>query len=159
MGLHELSTILWQERNLLEMLLFKLEEQELLIAAGRTRWLAYAAREVEAVLDRVRDADLVRAMELDAVAPSLLLPAGVSLCELAAVAPAPWGSMFEQHRVAFLALTDAVAAATSANRERLSHGARVLDETIAKLIERDEEPSYGFRDSSARRGSVLDEAL
>lgn len=159
MGLNELSTILWRERNLLELLLFKLETQELLVASGRTRWLAHAAREVEAVLERVREAELVRSMEVDAIAPSLLLAPGASLREMAAVAPAPWGGMFEEHRVAFLVLTDAVAAATTANREQLSRGARLIDETISKLVERDEESGYGFRDRSNRHGAVLDEAL
>ena len=45
MGLQEVSTTLWQERNLLELLLFKLEEEQLLLAAGRTRWLARATRD------------------------------------------------------------------------------------------------------------------
>ena len=37
MGANELSMQLWRERELLEMLLFKLDEQQLLLAAGRTR--------------------------------------------------------------------------------------------------------------------------
>src|SRR5438045_4734995 len=39
MGLAELSSILWRERDMLELLLFKLEEEQLVLAAGRTRWL------------------------------------------------------------------------------------------------------------------------
>ena len=37
MGLAELSSILWRERDMLELLLFKLEEEQLVLAAGRTR--------------------------------------------------------------------------------------------------------------------------
>jgi len=50
MGLSEVSSILWRERQLLELLLFKLEEEQLLLAAGRTRWLPHATREVDRVL-------------------------------------------------------------------------------------------------------------
>ena len=51
MGLAEVSNILWQERNLLELLQFKLDEQQLLLAAGKSRWLPYATSELERVLD------------------------------------------------------------------------------------------------------------
>ena len=50
MSLTEVSSILWRERELLELLLFKLEEEQLLLAAGRSRWLGHATREVEMVL-------------------------------------------------------------------------------------------------------------
>ena len=40
MALAELSNVLWRERELLEMLLFKLESEQLVLAAGRTHWLA-----------------------------------------------------------------------------------------------------------------------
>ena len=52
MGLSEVSNILWRERQLLELLLFKLEEEQLLLVNGRTRWLSHAAKEIEDVLVR-----------------------------------------------------------------------------------------------------------
>ncbi|HEY0397456.1 MAG TPA: flagellar protein FlgN, partial [Acidimicrobiia bacterium] len=54
MGLREVSAILWRERHLLELLLFKLDEEQLVLAAGRTRWLPRATREVEMVLEEIR---------------------------------------------------------------------------------------------------------
>jgi len=45
--LNEVSNILWRERNLLELLAFKLDAERLLARAGRTRWLARADHEVE----------------------------------------------------------------------------------------------------------------
>ena len=39
MSLSEVSNILWRERRLLELLVFKLEEEHLVLASGRTRWL------------------------------------------------------------------------------------------------------------------------
>src|SRR5437870_12508885 len=90
MGLQEVSTTLWQERNLLELLLFKLEEEQLLLASGRTRWLARATREVEVVLERIREAELARSMEVEAIAPSLLLPPGPTMRQLAEHSPPPW---------------------------------------------------------------------
>ena len=43
----DVSNILWRERNLLELLAFKLDAERLLARAGRTRWLARADHEVE----------------------------------------------------------------------------------------------------------------
>ena len=60
MALSELSDVLWTERRLLELLLFKLEEEQLVLTSGRTRWLAHATREVETVLDQIRDAELAK---------------------------------------------------------------------------------------------------
>ena len=51
MSVNELSAVLWRERELLELLTFKLEEEQLLLAAGRSRWVSHASREVEQVLD------------------------------------------------------------------------------------------------------------
>ena len=63
MGLAEVSGILWKERELLELLLFKLEEEQLVLASGRTRWLAHATREVEFVMEQIRTTELLRATE------------------------------------------------------------------------------------------------
>ena len=52
MALSDVSNILWRERQLLELLVFKLEEEQLVLAAGRARWLAHASREVESVLGK-----------------------------------------------------------------------------------------------------------
>ncbi len=68
MGANELSMQLWRERELLEMLLFKLDEQQLLLAAGRSHWIQFAAREIDQVLDRLRAASLARAVEVAGVA-------------------------------------------------------------------------------------------
>src|SRR5438067_13785285 len=89
MGLREVSAILWRERHLLELLLFKLDEEQLLLAAGRTRWLPRATREVEMVLEEIRQTELERAVEVSRVAADLALPAGSSLRQLAAAAPPP----------------------------------------------------------------------
>ena len=39
MSVNDLSAVLWRERELLELLTFKLEEEQLLLTAGRSRWV------------------------------------------------------------------------------------------------------------------------
>ncbi|MCI2240633.1 flagellar protein FlgN [Paenibacillus sp. TRM 82003] len=133
MGLAEVSGILWKERELLELLLFKLEEEQLVLASGRTRWLAHATREVEFVMDQIRSTEVLRAAEVDAVAAELEIEAGPSLNALAAAAPEPWGELLRGHRDAFLTLTAEIQALADANRDLLSSGARALRETLLGL--------------------------
>jgi hypothetical protein len=135
MSLTEVSSILWRERELLDLLLFKLEEEQLLLAAGRSRWLGHATREVEMVLEELRRAELGRAVEVEAIAVSLGLAPDVSLRELAAKAPAPWDDILREHRNAFLAATQEISALAQANKELISNGFRAARETLMSLGE------------------------
>lgn len=133
MSLTEVSSILWRERELLDLLLFKLEEEQLLLAAGRSRWLAHATREVEMVLDELRRAELGRSVEVEAVALSLGLAPGVSLRELAEKAPSPWDDILREHRNAFLSATQEITALAQTNKELLTSGFRAARETLMSL--------------------------
>ncbi|MBX6372110.1 MAG: flagellar protein FlgN [Acidothermus sp.] len=133
MGLAEVSDILWRERELLDVLLFKLEEEQLLLAAGKARWLPRATREVELVLEQIRLTELTRAMEVDAVAASLGLEANPSLAELADAAPPPWGDLFRSHREAFLRLTQEITALAEANREFVSSAYHSAEAALRSL--------------------------
>lgn len=100
-----MSTILWRERNLLELLLFKLEEERLVLRSGLDRWLPHATREVELVLVELQRIEGPRSGAVDDLATELGLQPGRSLREVAAAAPPPWDGLLEQHREAFLAAT------------------------------------------------------
>ncbi len=128
-----LSEALWRERQLLELLLFKLEEEQLLLTAGRTRWLGQATREVESVLDEIRSAEIARAVAVDELAPSLGLPATAALAQLADAAPAPWDELLRAHRDAFVSLTVEISRLADDNRELLAMSHRATQETLASL--------------------------
>lgn len=132
-ALEQLSEVLWRERHLLELLLFKLEEEQLVLSSGRTRWLGHATREVEAVLEEIRSAELGRAVEADTVAVALGLEPGGSLAELAAHAPAPWDELLRSHRDAFASLTAEISALADGNRELLAVSHRAAQETLMSL--------------------------
>src|SRR5687768_14505732 len=124
MGLSEVSNILWRERQLLELLLFKLEVEQLLLASGKTRWLAHAAREIEDVLEAIRSAELARAVEVESLAGDLGLPPNASLRELAEAAPAPWRHILDEHRAGFITSTQEVVELADSNRELIIRGQR-----------------------------------
>lgn len=133
MSLNSLSEALWRERRLLEMLLFKLEEEQLVLTSGRSRWLAQATREVEAVLDEIRSAELGRAVEVEEVATTLGVPGSASLAELADASPAPWDELLRAHRDAFASLTSEIGQLADDNRELLAMSHRATQETLASL--------------------------
>ena len=133
MSLTEVSSILWRERELLDLLLFKLEEEQLLLAAGRTRWLGHATREVEMVLGEMKRLELSRAVEVEAVAAQLGLSQGISLRELADAAPPPWGGILREHRNAFLAATEEITALARSNKDLLARGYRSARDALVSL--------------------------
>ena len=162
MGLSELSNILWRERQLLELLLFKLEEEQLVLSAGRSRWLSHATREVEMVLEEIKQAELARSIEVDAVAAELGLEPGPSLRRLADAAPAPWKGLLEQHRRAFLTATQEILALAQVNRDLLTRGQRATREALAWLGDSEAEvySASGATTSGAPSGPrLINEAM
>jgi hypothetical protein len=162
MGLREVSAILWRERHLLELLLFKLDEEQLVLAAGRTRWLPRATREVEMVLEEIRQTELERAVEVSRVAIELDLPAGASLRQLADASPPPWQGMLLEHRQAFLTLTDEITALVQTNRELLLRGQRAVRDVLASIGDGNVEFGAGYGSRPAlvdHRPFLIDEAL
>jgi hypothetical protein len=158
-GLAEVSNVLWRERELLEMLLFKLEEEQLVLAGGRTRWLAHATREVETVLAQIRDAELLRSVQVDEVAAELGLPPGASLRALAEHAPAPWDELLRGHREAFLTLTTEITSLAESNRDLLTSGHRAAHETLLGITGGLETYDPTGRTRSTTATHLVDEAL
>jgi hypothetical protein len=130
LGLNELSTVLWRERELLEQLLFKLEEEELVLASGRTRWVGRASREVEAVLDQIQGIEFGRAIEADDAARELGIEAGCSLRQLAEASPAPWDDLLRGHRTALTDLTAQIDARAQANQATLTQSAHDTQQVL-----------------------------
>lgn len=131
--MENLSLILWRERELLDTLLFKLEEEQLVLASGRDRWLARAAREVEVVLDTLRNTEVLRAVAADEVAASLGLASNPSLRALAAAVDEPWRTILGEHRDAFVQVTREIRDLASTNRALLTAGYRAAQETLLAL--------------------------
>jgi hypothetical protein len=131
--MEDLSLILWRERELLELLLFKLEEEQLVLASGRTRWLAMAAHEVENVLVSIREAELLRATAADSAAASIGLEPNPSLRALAEGVDEPWQSILLDHREAFLAYTTQIMEMASSNRDLLTAGYQAARDTLIAL--------------------------
>ena len=133
--MEDLSLILWRERELLDTLLYKLEIEQLVLASGRSRWLPTAAREVETVLDSIKETELLRAIAADEAATRIGLSSNPSLRALAEKVDEPWRSILLDHREAFLGYTREIAEIAAANRELLTAGQQAARELFLGLTE------------------------
>lgn len=128
----DLSARLWHERELLDLLTFKLEEEQLLLTAGRTRWISHATREVEQVLERLKVAGLERAAAAAAVAQEWSLPADATLRDLAGGAPdGAWADILTAHLTAMTEQSATIRQLRDANAQFLRAAARSTQETLA----------------------------
>ncbi|WP_110208241.1 flagellar protein FlgN [Nocardioides daejeonensis] len=159
--MEKLSLILWRERELLESLLFKLESEQLILASGNTRWLGRAAEEVEALVEQIRETEVLRAIAADAAAEQAGLAAHSSLRSLAEACDDPWRTVFTDHYKAFQVLTHEVAGLAERNRNLITAGYRSAREAMLAL-ESDGIDGYrqdGQAVTAGPRSSLVDRSL
>jgi hypothetical protein len=125
-----LSTLLWREQELLDLLLFKAEEKQYLILTGKTRWLARIAHEIEVVLDQLRSLEVERAAATEALAERLGVESNPSLRALAAAAPAPWNDLLAKHHEALLVLVTDLRGLSDANRDLIEGGLSAIGDAL-----------------------------
>ena len=106
-----LNSILWDERDLLEDLLFALEVDRWVRASGRDRFAARAQGRLRETGALLRRTEVVRAAESDAAAVRLGLAPSPSLAQLAERVGDPWRTILLDQRTALRAATREVARA------------------------------------------------
>ncbi|TFB46787.1 flagellar protein FlgN [Cryobacterium tagatosivorans] len=163
MGANELSALLWRERELLDLLVFKLEEEQLLLQGGKARWLQHATREVEQVLGLVREAGLGRSVEVAALGLDWGTGDDATLRELVARAPdGPWADIFAAHLSAMTVLTTQIKELRDTNERFLRAAARSSQETLAGLQPETDANTYdatGAAGSAATGSRLVDRSL
>lgn len=122
MTLQAFSEVLFQERQVLELLLFKLETERMLLDGGQERWLPMASREVDTVLDELNKVELARSVVLAQVAPELGLGPDATLASVVGVVPSPWDSVFGDHQRELKTLMGDVLAAAESSSHLLRQG-------------------------------------
>ncbi|MGH3331832.1 MAG: flagellar protein FlgN [Nocardioidaceae bacterium] len=159
MAMQDLSSVLWRERELLETLLFKLEVEQLVLAGGRTRWLAAAAREIQSVLETVRETELLRSVASDTVAQELGLEPNASLREIAEASEEPWRGIWRDHHEAFVTVAAQITELAETNRELLTSGYQAAQATLLSMT--DGAGTYGADGSAVadRRISLVDRSI
>ena len=161
--LEELAETLWQERHLTELLLYRLVCTRLLLASDDERFTGLAINEVEAVTEALREAEQRR----DDVVQALAVSWGVAIDDLrlgalAARAPQPWASIFDDHRQAFLHLTAEVEAAAADNRRLAASNLQRVHRAMSTLLGSAPSDTYdtrGQRQPSTAAPAMLDRVM
>ena len=159
MTMEDLSSVLWRERELLELLLFKVEVEQLVLAGGRTRWLPIAAKEIETVLEQIREIELFRAVEVDAVAEELGLEPNPSLRDIADRSREPWRAIWLDHRDAFMTVAAQITDMSESNRALLTAGYQAAQATLLSMTEGPGTYAADGSVASERRATRLDRSL
>lgn len=160
MGPEELSNLLWRERELLDLLVFKLEEEHLILTSGKTRWLDNATREVNHVAERLRAASLERTAAASAVAMTWGLTDDAGLLDLADGAPAgPWQEILREHQSSMMTTVEQIRGLRDANLQFLRAGLRSTQDTAANLTT--EAGTYDHRGHTSQDAisRLLDESV
>lgn len=127
------ASLLWHQRELLERLLFTLVSEQFILRAGAVRWLAPADDEVRAAVEELREAEILRAIEVDDLVGRLGVPADTTLRELGEIAPEPWAALLADHRDTLRDLVAEVTATTAENRRLLRSGADAVRDTLGRV--------------------------
>ena len=100
-----------------------------MLASGRTRWLATAAKEVEWCSRSIRETELLRAWPPTRRPPRSGMAANPSLRALAEAVDEPWRSILLDHREAFVQYSREIMGSpprTGAAHDRAAGGPRHL---------------------------------
>lgn len=157
-----LSSQLERECGLMELLLFKLQQEHLMLAAGQDRWLHHATAEVNLVMEELHQASATRT----ATAIGLALEAGLTshatlgqLSQSAAADAPQWSAMLESQREHLRDLLGQIEHVGRINREILASRLSVTRDALVML---GEAPAVGYgRDAHTGRpmAHVVSEAL
>lgn len=149
MSLPDLAAVLWRQRELLELLVYRLECEQLLLAAGRTRFLPLATTEVETLVGELGILEMQRSGIADAVAAELGLPPDSPLEHLAGGAQPPWTGVLIEHRNALLTLTAELTRLAEANKHLMAAGLQAVEQALTGIGLR---PADGASDGYDARG-------
>lgn len=120
MGASEVSTLLWRERQLLDLLLFKLEEEQLILAASRPHLLGPASAEVAQVVEQITQCEAEREAASWELAQDLGLQPPVRLAELVLATEEPWTGILADHRKALIEAVERIRTMATATKALLA---------------------------------------
>ncbi len=134
--LQRLAETLWEERLVVEQLLYRLTCARLLLEADEHRFVTRAMDEVQVEVDRLREIELLRSCTLQELAETLGVPESqLSLDALVRSTDGPWPRVFDNLRVAFAELAAEIESAVTVNRELASKGLLRVREQLTAMAD------------------------
>lgn len=134
--LPDLVAQLGRQRQLVEYLLFKLLEAQLLLSSDQAAFVPIAMAEIESVLRRIREEEERREELISLLAEDWgMPPRELKLAYLTEHAPDPFRAAFAEHRRNFMSLVDQVEKVTRDNRRLATEGLGRVQAALSGLVE------------------------
>ena len=133
--LQQLHEVLWAERRLLDVLLYRLVSAKLVMSSDEQRFVPLALAEVERTLEKIRMAELQRSIVIGRLGQAWQAPREeLSLIELASSAPEPFASLFEDHRTACMELTAEIEQVSRENKRLAASGLSEVRQLVELVV-------------------------
>lgn len=127
----DLSTLLWRQHELLDLLLFKAGEKQYIVVSDQMRWLPRIAAEIEAILADLTEVETQRAALVAQIAAEHQMPSSTpSLREIAAELGAPWDDVLMTHHENLLKMVTDIRTLSDVNKGLIENGMAALNETL-----------------------------
>ena len=133
MGASDVSTLLWRERQLLDLLVFKMEEEQLILAAARPHLLGPASAEVAQVLEQISQCEAERDAATRELAAELGLGSPARLAEIVEASDEPWTGIFSEHRKGLVAAVERIRALAAGTKVLLAARLSATADALALL--------------------------
>lgn len=128
-----LSSALWAQRSLIEVLQYRLEVQLLIGNTANERHLQFAVKEVETAIADIRKAEGFRDDAARSCAHDLRLAQNSTLTQIRDASPEPWKSALADHQKALLNLVNETERLSKMNREAAIRGAKETKSMFAAI--------------------------
>ncbi len=131
--LGELSHVLWQQRDLVTQLVYRLEVQRLLLMNGRSDWIEYATSDVNDALEDVGRQEEFRTELLKDLSELIGTRPDATLRELISAVSSPWDTILTEHHAAFLRLSAEAEEVSRFNSDLLHRGINDLSDLLSSF--------------------------
>jgi hypothetical protein len=130
-AVEDLSTLLWRQHELLDLLLFKAGEKQYIVVSDNLRWLPRIAAEIETILSDLSTVEDERATLVAQVATERDMPSLTpSLREIAAVVGPPWEEVLMSHHENLLKIVTDIRTLSDANRDLIEKGLAAVNDSL-----------------------------
>jgi hypothetical protein len=135
-----LTAVIWDEREALERMLFRLVELRLLLQSGAAIWLGKADDDLRAARSHLQTCEHIRVAAVADIAATLDQRPRSTLATLVGAAPDPWQTVLTEHCIALRTLVQEIKTAIGRVRTLLyaasaaTHDVRSTSDHMADIV-------------------------
>jgi FlgN protein. len=126
-------SLLWDERDLLDDVAFRLVQQQRILTSGETRWLARADDDLRAAVARVAQLEVLRAIEVETLIQTRRSGHDLTLHDLSELAPQPFSTILGLQRETLRELVGEIEEAATTNCRLLGVGSTDAREALERV--------------------------